>query len=261
MTRAIILAAGEGNRLRPHTEDRPKAFVPLAGKPLLEWQLEVLARVGISDITIATGYRADQLESYGTRRVHNPRFDSTNMVVSLIAAREQLLSGEDLLIAYGDIIYQPNIVKALLADEADVSITIDLGWQSLWAMRMEDPLEDAETLRLDDDGNVIELGNPPKSLDEIEGQYMGLIRVSASGAEKMVAAIDAIDPETRFGGRTPDAMYMTDLLQHLIDSGIAVHAVPVEGGWLEVDTVEDLERFEDLHTRGLLDTRFDPLRD
>ena len=71
----------------------------------------------------------------------------------------------------------------------------------------------------------------------------------------------AIDPETRFGGRTPDAMYMTDLLQHLIDSGIAVHAVPVEGGWLEVDTVEDLERFEELHTRGLLDTRFDPLRD
>jgi len=179
----------------------------------------------------------------------------------LIAAREQLLSGDDLLIAYGDIIYQPNIVKALLADEADVSITIDLGWQSLWAMRMEDPLDDAETLRLDDDGNVIELGNPPKSLDEIEGQYMGLIRVSASGAEKMVAAIDAIGPETRFGGRTPDAMYMTDLLQHLIDSGIAVHAVPVEGGWLEVDTVEDLDRFEDLHTRGLLDTRFDPLRD
>ncbi|MSV45647.1 MAG: NTP transferase domain-containing protein, partial [Actinobacteria bacterium] len=173
MTRAIILAAGEGNRLRPHTEDRPKALVPLAGKPLLEWQLEVLGRVGVSDITIATGYRADQLESYGTRRVHNPRFDSTNMVVSLIAAREQLLSGDDLLIAYGDIIYQPNIVKALLADEADVSITIDLGWQSLWAMRMEDPLEDAETLRLDDDGNVIELGNPPKSLDEIEGQYMG----------------------------------------------------------------------------------------
>ena len=85
----------------------------------------------------------------------------------------------------------------------------------------------------------------------------------AAGAEKgqAVAAIDAIDPETRFGGRTPDAMYMTDLLQHLIDSGIAVHAVPVEGGWLEVDTVDDLDRFEELHTRGLLDTRFDPLRD
>ena len=42
---------------------------------------------------------------------------------------------------------------------------------------------------------------------------------------------------------------------------VTVHAVPVEGGWLEVDTVEDLDRFEDLHTRGLLDTRFDPLRD
>ncbi len=260
MTRAVILAAGEGNRLRPHTADKPKCLVPLAGKPLLEWQLEVLEQVGISDVTIVTGYRADQLEGFGSRHVHNPRFDSTNMVVSLISAREQLLSGDDLLIAYGDIIYQPNIVSALLADDADVAITIDLDWQSLWAMRMEDPLEDAETLKLDADGNVIELGNPPTSLDEIEGQYMGLIHASPAGAAAIVAAIDAIDPSARFGGRTPDAMYMTDLLQHLIDSGLSVHSVPIEGGWLEVDTVEDLERFEQLHASGELTARFDPRR-
>ena len=88
--RAIILAAGEGTRLRPHTLDRPKCLVPLAGRPLLAWQADALRRAGVSDITVVTGYRADQVAALGFATVHNDRFRETNMVASLMCARALL---------------------------------------------------------------------------------------------------------------------------------------------------------------------------
>ena len=61
--KAIILAAGEGIRLRPYTLDRPKCLVELVGKSLLEHQLAALRAAGITDITMVTGYRANQIEA------------------------------------------------------------------------------------------------------------------------------------------------------------------------------------------------------
>ena len=94
--RAVILAAGEGTRLRPHTNDRPKCLVELAGRPLLAWQLDALHAAGVTDVTIVTGYRADQI-TVGTRRVHNDRYDDTNMVASLMCARAAFDGTDDVL--------------------------------------------------------------------------------------------------------------------------------------------------------------------
>lgn len=55
---------------------------------------------------------------------------------------------------------------------------------------------------------------------------------------------DSFSDHTRFMGRSAKMMYMTDLLEALIVSGEKIHAVPIEHGWLEIDTVEDLEQYE-----------------
>ncbi len=253
MTRAIILAAGEGTRLRPHTLDRPKCLVPLAGRPLLEWQLAALRAAGIDDITVVTGYRADQIEAMGLPTAHNERFADTNMVASLMCARDRLDGGDDVVVCYGDLAYEPRLVTALTGAGAPLAITVDRSWQRLWELRMEDPLADAETLRIGPDGNVVELGRKPTSLDQIEGQYMGLIGVKAATAPRLVEVYDQLDPAGPYEGRDRDHMFMTSFLQHLIDHVLPVAAVLVDGGWLEVDTVEDLAVFDDLHARGLLD--------
>ena len=65
MTRALILAAGQGTRLRPLTNDKPKCLIPLLGKSLLERQVDTLKKSGVTNIHIATGYRSDQIESLG----------------------------------------------------------------------------------------------------------------------------------------------------------------------------------------------------
>ncbi len=251
--RAIILAAGEGTRLRPHTLDKPKCLVPLAGRPLLAWQVDALRAAGVDELTVVTGYRREQVESLGLPTVHNPRFDQTNMVASLMCARDLLDGSAPVVVAYGDLVYEPRVVTALVGARAPVAITVDTSWRRLWELRMADPLADAETLMLDGQGNVVELGRKPGSYDQIQGQYMGLIGLSADFAPRLVEIYDRLDPAGPYDGRDRDNMYMTSFLQHLIDHETPVAAVLVEGGWLEVDTTDDLDRYESLHERGLLD--------
>lgn len=61
---ALIVAGGEGQRLRPYTDDRPKAMVPINGKPLLEYQLEWLKGNGVTHVVVCSGYRSDILQGY-----------------------------------------------------------------------------------------------------------------------------------------------------------------------------------------------------
>jgi choline kinase len=251
--RAIVLAAGEGTRLRPYTLDRPKCLVPLAGRPLLDWQADALRRAGVSDLTVVTGYRADAIAARGYATVHNPRYQSTNMVVSLMCARELFDGSSDIVVCYGDLAYEPRHIEALAASDAAVAITIDRLWRRLWDLRMEDPLRDAETLRLDANGNVTELGRKPQSFADIQGQYMGLIRISAEFAGQFVQTYDSLDPNGLYEGRDRDGMYMTAFLQLLIDRVTPVAAVPVDGGWLEVDSTDDLDTYERLAAAGELD--------
>jgi len=199
--KCIILGAGEGNRLRPHTLDRPKCLVELAGQPLLEYELTALRSAGIEDIRVVTGYRADQIESRGLCTYHNPEYSSTNMVASLMMARELFDGTDDLLISYADIVYESQIVEKMLTSAAEVSLAINTGWRELWSVRMDDPLSDAESLKLDSVGNVIELGKKPKSYSDIEGQYMGLILFRAQQAGRIGDVYDGLDPDQIYDGK------------------------------------------------------------
>jgi choline kinase len=252
--RAVILAAGEGTRLRPHTADRPKCLVPLAGRPMLEWQLDALAAAGVADVAIVTGYRADAITQVA-RRYHNERYAATNMVASLMCARDRFDGSDDVLVAYGDIVYEPELVAALAAASAPVAVAVDRRWRQLWDWRMEDPLADAETLRIDEEGHLRELGRVPGSYDDIDGQYVGLVRVDADAAPDWPRRYDALDPDGDYEGRDRDHMFMTAFLQMLIDDGVQVDATLVDGGWVEVDTCEDLAVYERLLASGELAAR------
>lgn len=250
--RGIILAAGEGTRLRPHTLDRPKCLVELAGRPLLEYQIEALQAARIDDITIVTGYRAGQIARYGRSTRHNAAYAETNMVASLMAAADLLDGRDDVLIAYADIVYEPRIVLELCRCPQPLCTTVDRQWLKLWRLRAENPLADAETLKLDADGDIIEIGRKPAGYDEIQAQYMGLILARADVARTLPVIYRGLDPGRLYDGKPKPRMYMTSFLQWLIDHGRSVRAVPVDGGWLELDSAADLETYEQLHRRGRL---------
>ncbi|MEE1925399.1 phosphocholine cytidylyltransferase family protein [Pseudomonas sp. 148P] len=250
--RVIILAAGQGTRLRPYTDDRPKCLVQLQGRALLHRQLDVLHTQGLNDITLVGGYRAECLQDQGADLVINPRFAETNMVSTLFCAEQRMVDGEDLLIAYGDIIYQPSVLESLLATDAPLAISIDREWRRFWEIRMDNPLADAETLKLDSADCIIELGRKPKDYSEIQGQYMGLIKVRGDHVAAFRRAWHQMDRSLLRDGKDFDNMYMTTFLQSLIDDGWSARAAFTDNGWLEVDTVEDLDQYHEMFRSGQL---------
>jgi L-glutamine-phosphate cytidylyltransferase len=249
MTHCLILAAGEGTRLRPYTYDCPKGLVPLLGKPLVSHQIDILNRCGVEDIAIATGYKAEKFASLGYQLFHNELFASTNMVESLFVARSFLEQAKgDVLISYGDIVYQQKNLKSVLDTDGDIVVMVDDGWLELWSARNDNPLNDAETLKYGNQGQIVELGKKPTSLNDINGQYTGLIKIPYRKIADFISFYDQLDRTLKYDGRNFEQMYMTSFLQLLVDAGWMVMPAHVSHGWLEVDTVEDLQLYERLST-------------
>lgn len=255
--RAMILAAGTGSRLGATTATIPKCLVPLAGKPLLDWQLTALRGSGIETIACITGAHAEQLQGRGLATFHNDRYASTNMVTSLMCGRDWFDGSTDILVVYGDIVYQPNVVSAALSGNDPISVVVDRNWRALWEIRMDNPLADAETLKINPAGTLIELGKKPASYADIEAQYIGMIKIQASFTEEFVATYDKLDPSSFYDGRDRDNMYMTSLIQHFIDNEIPVGASAIHGGWVEVDTMDDINAYESRLSNGMLDSILD----
>jgi len=238
--KVIILAAGQGTRLRPLTDTKPKCMVELQGKPLIQHQIETLRKNGVEDIHIATGYLESKIDFENTTKHFNPKYASTNMVYTLFCA-EEAMQNDDLLIAYGDIIFNDNVLQSILKSEADISVVVDKNWRKYWSARMENPLEDAETLKINEEGTIKELGKKPTSYDEIEGQYIGLIKIKQSMLPKFKDYYRDLDKEKIYDGKDYENMFMTSFLQMIADNLSPLNPVFIENGWMEVDAPSDLE--------------------
>ena len=230
--KAIILAAGRGNRMKMLTGNQPKCFTELHGKRLIDWQLEALHSAGISQIAIVRGYSGDSFK-FDVTYFDNPRWAQTNMVQSLLCAAEWLREFE-CIVSYSDIVYGPKTVQRLVECPAEISITYDPNWFKLWSMRFKEPLSDAETFQLDEADQIVEIGNRAKNVDEIQGQYMGLLKFSPQGWRSTENFLEKLSQAEI------DRLDMTKLLQSLASNGINIRAVPVNDGWLEVDSEYDL---------------------
>lgn len=214
--------------------------------------MDTLSQCSASEISLVTGYEASRLAGWGNRHFHNDRFATTNMVESLFAAEVLLDGSEDLIVCYSDIVYERRVLEALLNAPGPIATVIDRNWLSLWASRMEDPLADAETLRLNPDGTLREIGRKPRDFTEIEGQYVGLTKICAGAQSDVLAHYHGLARDALYDGRSFEQMYMTRFLTSLIDAGFPIHVAATDSGWLEVDTVDDLARYESMHARGEL---------
>jgi len=248
--KAVILAAGQGVRLRPLTDHKPKCLVEVAGKSLLDHQLTVLRAAGVADINVVAGYRADQLNRVDFTRHLNERYAETNMVSTLFAAKSLMTGESDLIISYGDIVYELHVLETLLAVDAPIGLVVDRQWRRYWAARMDDPLLDAETLKLTDVNRVVELGKRPTSYADIQGQYTGLIKIRADYVALLPRIWCAMDRDATYDGKNYDNMYMTSFIQYLIDSGWEARAALIENGWAEVDCEDDFRVATDFWRAG-----------
>ena len=250
--KAIVLAAGEGKRLQPLTLSSPKCLVNLFGKSILEWQLQVFRSCNINDISIVTGYLKDMIKFDDVTYFENPKFSTTNMVETLFCAKDKL--EDSVIVSYGDIIYQKDVLQKLINSKDDISVVIDKKWKKYWEIRTTQPLNDVESLVLEN-GFIQNIGQKVSSLDEIEGQYIGLMKFQNDGVKKIKEFYKKAKNQSTKNFNPLNSIvsfqqsYMTDFLQGLINTGCKLKAVMIENGWLELDSIDDYKKYIELFSK------------
>jgi choline kinase len=137
-------------------------------------------------------------------------------------------------------------VKKLVESPHDITLGCDVRWRRRYVDRAQHPETDAEKLRAEGT-RVTELGRRIPS-EVAAGEFIGVMRLSPIGAARFLGAFDRAQAahagkEYR-EGRTFEKAYLIDLLQHMLEEGAEMHRVDTEGGYMELDTLEDLSHAE-----------------
>lgn len=242
--KAIILAAGKGTRLDKYTSNLPKCMLNFAGKTLLKRQIDCLRESGINDIIIVKGYMDEKIDYPDVKYYVNDNFSSTNMVMSLMCAKDEF--NDDILVCYADIIYEKRLIKKLIEADADFNVLCDIKWKDYWLERYGRIDFDYEGFAYDDSKSITSIGNSEVDINDIDARYIGLLKFSKNGIREILKFLNKereiyLSNPWRNIKRSIDKAYMTDLLNFLIADGKTVKAVETSGGWLEFDTNEDYE--------------------
>ena len=244
----MILSAGQGSRLLPHTQDLPKCLLDLAGRPMLGWQLHALAQAGIPEAVVVTGFRSDLVEQalpgitppgMRVRTAFNPFYKVADNLGTCWLVRQEL-SGP-VLVLNGDTLISPAIVARLLAAPASgITVTID----------RKDSYDD-------DDMKVVTVGNNLTAIGkklsqaEVNGESIGFLRFSSAGSAAFVAEIERVM-------RTPEGtgLWYLSAIHTLARSGRNVTVAPIDGlEWAELDFPADLARCREIASQWQKDAQ------
>jgi len=243
--RPVLIGAGRGSRLEHQTDEIPKTLVPVMGRPMLEWILEALAEAGFSrkDVVFVCGYKADVLRARYPELtyVENADWENNNILESLVCARAHL--GGGFLSSYTDIVYRGAAVRDALNAPWDKVLVCDTDWRRRYVRRTRHPESDAEKMRAEG-SRVIEVSRTIPS-EAASGEFIGVAKLTADGAREMLEAYDrAKATETTLGDRPFQKAYLIHLWQWMIERGATFHRVDTPGGYMELDTLEDLSLAE-----------------
>jgi len=242
--RAIILAAGSGLRLGQHTKDIPKALLDLNGKSILERQISLLREYGVNEIFVVTGYQREKHILKDIEYIFNPRYSETEQLASMMVARTKIF--DDVLVIFGDLIFDSQILQQILASNDDIAIAIDLDWEKSYNERPDNPKSLADKVLINQK-KILQISAKETSLDiknQAVGEFLGIIKLSGNGSKIIIKKYEEL--EKSHVGRFHDAnslekAKLVDILQELIDSKIEISPITIGGKWCEIDTKHDLE--------------------
>ncbi|MBI3492923.1 MAG: isocitrate lyase/phosphoenolpyruvate mutase family protein [Acidobacteria bacterium] len=251
--KAVILAAGFDRRLMPLVSDRPKAMLEVKGKPILERQIDALQQAGVRPIAVVRGYKKEQITIPNVRYYDNDAFEESGEIESLLRAGAEL-SGA-VIVMYGDILFDRNILDRLLQSEEDIALVCDRSWPDTRASRdgaaadlvIETPTPRRHHRFLADD-QPVRIAAIGQSLDPADAtaEFIGMAKLSARGCQ----ILGEVYRDLRERGEAAPLhespslrkAKLTDLLHEVITRGHAVGSVGIYQGWLEVDTFDDYRR-------------------
>ncbi|MDG1249297.1 MAG: phosphocholine cytidylyltransferase family protein [Gammaproteobacteria bacterium] len=230
--KAIILSAGQGRRLLPYTKSTPKCLLELSEKPFIEYQIDTLLQLGVSEIVVVVGYAAnavkqvlqERYDSNQVRTLYNPFYEVADNLASCWMAREEL-HGE-FMILNGDTLFEAAIIEKLI-NANDYPITLASDEKAVYD---EDDMKIAH-----DQGCILNIGKK-LPLERVNAESIGAMKFTPEGAtlfrEQICHDIHQAEALSRW--------YLS-IIDQLASTGnvgtISIHGLD----WTELDFVHDLE--------------------
>ncbi len=230
--KAVILAAGNGTRMRPLTNNKPKPLLPVAGKPIMEYMIAHLLGAGISDFAIVTGYLEDKIRDFVTSRfpslsvtfISNKKHRITNTGYSLLLTRPYV-EGSPFIKCDGDVVFELEVVKKLINSSVPNALCID---------RTIDLAAEEVKVTTGRNGRVSEVS---KKLDPAKaaGESIGIERLSAESGAVLFKELARLMRDKKNYQEYYDDSYTT-----LVQNGVPFYTVDITGlKWVEIDNLSD----------------------
>ncbi len=239
----IIIGAGRGVRLMPTTANSPKCFAEVGDRRIVDWTVQAFHENGLENICFVGGYQIEKVREIfpGFDFRHNVQWEHNNILASLFHA-EDLMDGP-FLCCYSDTLFTPRVVEGLMATSADIALSVDTGWLDRYASRSEHPTDDAEKVTVSD-GLITRIH---RNIEEkhAHGEFTGMAKFSSHGAAQLKEAYHRCREQVDGGPfREADRFenaYLIHLLQEMLEAGACMSHVDTPGGYIEIDTQEDLD--------------------
>ncbi|MEQ8289410.1 MAG: phosphoenolpyruvate mutase [Gammaproteobacteria bacterium] len=237
---AIILAASRGSELQELTSDKPKAMLSIGGKSLLRRQVDELKNLGINKTTVVAGYKSKSINLAGITKRVNKKFKKTDELYSLACAVEDF--GNDMLVLYGDLLFRGYILRDLLETPGEIVVVVDSALDNpslsgapdlAWCSRQDDRSPFMQDVMLEKLGESTSKKQP-------SGYWIGMLRIRERGRKWIEKALKELGKRDDFNSLT-----IPDLLNHLIEKGKPVNVHYIDGHWLDVNSLDDIDRAGD----------------
>ncbi len=237
--KVVLLAAGIGSRIRPLTDNKPKALLDVAGFSILERMLTNVRNVGLKDVVIISGYLEEQLKTFVTSKfsdlnvkfVRNDVYSETNTGYSLLLSRG-FVNGDDFVKFDADVIFEEEVLRKLINSHFETALCIDTNIHL-----------DKEEVKVitDASGMVLQVG---KKLDPklCKGESIGIEKIGKEAGKLLFEELERLMKDKANWTEYYDDSYTT-----LVNKGIKFGAVNITGlKWVEIDTHEDYDRAKQL---------------
>jgi len=242
--KAIILAAGIGSRLGELTKILPKPLIDVNGKSIIERQIEVFRKAGINDIILVIGPFAEKFLFNNVKYINGKKTFSHNILYSLIEAKSEMT--DDVIISYGDIIFEDSIIQAILNSKNEIGLAVDLKWKEMYQNKPKNLVDKVCNVFIENN-KIIKIGykeNLGESEGKIIGEFIGLAKFSKKAIDNFLEIY--LELEKSHNGKFHESPsikegIITDMCQELIDRNYIINPIFTDGKWCEIDTIDDLK--------------------
>lgn len=239
MAKIIVLSAGRGSRMGKLTAICPKGFVSINHQRIFDLQRKAIFGAGFSsnDIIYISGYKSENFNKSGWNNLINSKWESTNSLYSLKLGTE-ILSKENCIVIYSDVLFSKEAID-LLRESFNIKSQITLlsysNWLNLWKLRMKDPLQDVENFQINKNGYLDNIGGRPRSLESVQGQYMGMFTMTPTTWELSLSILNAM-PISQI-----ESLDITSFLALVCKAQLyPIKTINYNHDWFEVDNESDL---------------------